>query len=469
MQDAWWTGRPSIRYTRWMVQEALPRQHAFLWLDHLEALFGGAAGPGKSSALLLAALQYVDVPGYAALLLRRTYPELSQPGGLMARSHEWLRGTDAHWDGNQRQWRFPSGATLSFGYLHHELDKYRYAGSELQFIGFDELTGFRIEDYTFLFSRLRKPAKGPLSQVPLRMRSASNPGGPGHVWVKNRFMGAEATAKHRIFIPARLGDNPHVDQDAYHRALDELDEQTRLQLLEGDWDARPPGNWMLDHKHIEACVELGRRWKEDYDNFVYHGVEEFPEPAGGEIALGIDWGESTQGYVIWPLEKGGVYIPSSETVQHQGEPGEFTESIVQKALWTGWPLGEARYDSAGVQSMRTFARMVREHPEWELEQMKTVSVAFGKYKYETIAYLRFLAGRSYRALKANRPPVAVLAIDPDNEVLIGQLYQWERKSAESDQAVKYNDHGPDAVVAGVAPIARRHRARMVQAAEKAAA
>lgn len=469
MSDAYWTGRPQIRYTRWMPQEALPWQHAFLWMNQLEVLGGGAAGPGKSSALLLAALQYVDVPGYSALLLRKSFPELKQPGGLLDRAHEWLAQTDARWNDNEKQWTFPSGATLNFGYLQSEADKYRYAGAEFNFIGFDELTGFRVEDYTFLFSRLRKPSTGLLAEVPLRMRAASNPGGPGHGWVKNRFMSPEGKQKGRIFIPARLRDNPHVDQESYIIALSELDEQTRMQLMNGDWEARPPGNWMLDHKHIEAAVELGRRWKDDYENFIYHGVQEFPEPAGGEIALGIDWGESTHGYVIWPLEHGGIYVPSSETINLHGEPGDFAMKMVEKALYTGWYLGEARYDAAGVQSMRTFVKVVRDNPQWGLGGMKSVKIPFSKYKYETINYMRWLLKRTYNCVEANRPPVGVLAIDPDNEVLIEQLFQWQRKDAESDQAVKVNDHGPDALTAGAAPIAARHRSRINATLQEATA
>jgi hypothetical protein len=72
-----------------------PRQAAFLWLPNREAFYGGAAGGGKSDAVLAGALQYADVPGYAAILFRRTYTDLSLPGAIMARSEEWLRGSDA--------------------------------------------------------------------------------------------------------------------------------------------------------------------------------------------------------------------------------------------------------------------------------------------------------------------------------------------------------------------------------------
>jgi predicted phage terminase large subunit-like protein len=154
-----------------------PKQLALLLAPELEVLWGGSAGGGKSDGLLMAALEYVDVPGYTALLLRRTYADLSLPGALMDRAHQWLRGTDAHWSDQKKTYTFPSGATLTFGYLQTDADKFRYQGSELCFIGWDELTQFPETSYRYLFSRLRKPAN---VEVPLRLRSASNPGGVGH-------------------------------------------------------------------------------------------------------------------------------------------------------------------------------------------------------------------------------------------------------------------------------------------------
>lgn len=212
-------------------QEPFGTQKQFLALDCLEALFGGGAGGGKSSALLMAALQYVNEPGYAALLLRKSYADLSLPGAIMSRSHEWLAGSDAHWNGIDKRWTFPSGATLSFGYLKDAQDKYRYASSEFHFIGFDEVTQFEEQNYSFLFSRLRKK-KG--SKIPSRMRAATNPGGIGHLWCKKRFIDT-GESEGRIFIPSLLGDNPFIDQDEYRKALSQLDSVTRKQLLEGAW------------------------------------------------------------------------------------------------------------------------------------------------------------------------------------------------------------------------------------------
>ena len=185
----------------------------------------------------MAALKYVAVPGYRALLFRRTFADLNLPGALMDRARDWLGGTAARWNAHGHVWSFPSGATLTFGYLETENDKYRYQSSELQYIGFDELTQFGESQYLYLFSRLRRLAG---SEVPLRMRSASNPGGLGHEWVRARFIDTEP-ADGRLFIPARLADNPHLDGELYRENLSELDAVTRAQLLEGDWQVRPEG------------------------------------------------------------------------------------------------------------------------------------------------------------------------------------------------------------------------------------
>lgn len=235
------------KLTRYIPHEPRPKQAAFLLLEAKDALYGGAAGGGKSDALLMAALQYVDVPGYSALLIRRTYAELAKPGALLDRSHSWLGPTDAKWNGERHEWRFPSGAVLSFGYLQSRGDEDQYQSAEYQYVGVDEITEFpEPRQPIFLFSRLRRLRT---SKIPLRYRCATNPIGAGAEWVEKRYIINGPTYRNpeterlepKIFIPATLEDNPYVDRDSYSEMLAELDPITREALRRGVWGARPPG------------------------------------------------------------------------------------------------------------------------------------------------------------------------------------------------------------------------------------
>lgn len=158
----------------------------------------------------------------------------------MDRSMKWWKNTDAHWDGTNYRWTFPSGAQIQFGYLEHEGDETRYQSAEFQCICFDELTQFPLAQYTYMFSRLRR-VRG--VDVPIRMRSASNPGGVGHLWVKKRWNlpSGRTGSMNRIFVPARLEDNPHLDQETYELSFEELSHITRQQLRYGDWTAQNLG------------------------------------------------------------------------------------------------------------------------------------------------------------------------------------------------------------------------------------
>lgn len=213
-------------------EEASLTQKVFLRSYALEGLFGGAAGGGKSSALLMSALQYVDVPNYSAILFRRTYADLALPGALMDRFRGWISAyEDVHWNANSYVATFPSGARISFGYLNNTNDYLRYKGSEFQFIGMDEVTEIRESDYRYMFSRLRRPATGALSKVPLRMRTASN---PAPNWVRQRFI-VEGKNEQRFFVPSFLTDNPGIDAESYRQALSVLDPVERRRLEFGDW------------------------------------------------------------------------------------------------------------------------------------------------------------------------------------------------------------------------------------------
>jgi predicted phage terminase large subunit-like protein len=223
-----------------------------------EALYGGAAGGGKSVALLMTAAQYTDVPGYGALLLRTTLGELTHPGGLIDLSHQWFGGTKAVWSGEQRVWRFPAGsrtgaggASIWFGYLDGQRDVSRYAGSSFSFLGFDELSQVDEISYRRMFRVLRQPSTGSnlgrapdgtsLTDVPVRARATSNPGGPNHQWIRDYFVDPDTRAPGVVFIPSRWRDNPHLDLDSYHAMLAHLPHAERERLINGDWNVADEG------------------------------------------------------------------------------------------------------------------------------------------------------------------------------------------------------------------------------------
>ena len=219
-----------------------PKQIDALLDFRKELLFGGSAGGGKSDYLLMAALQFVEQPNYNAIIFRRTYSDLSLPEGLIPRSHEWLTHTPAQYKQDLHQWLFPSGSTLTFGYLESESHIYRYKSSSFSFIGFEELTEFPIERfYTYLFSRMRKSTD---SKIPLRMRATTNPDGPGAEWVYERFKpdDPQPLENGRRFLSSKLYDNPHIDQESYIANLEETDPVTRMQLQEGVWRVKKSGN-----------------------------------------------------------------------------------------------------------------------------------------------------------------------------------------------------------------------------------
>lgn len=257
-------GLLSPRINKYIRQNPTIKQRAFMCLPIREAMFGGAAGPGKSSGLLMDALQYVDIPGYHALILRKSFADLALPGALMDRARDWLYNSDAKWRERDHTWTFPSGATLTFGFIDNVSDKFKYQSAEFHYIGFDELTQFRLEDYRWMFSRLRR-LKG--SKVPSRVRSASNPGGFGHDWVYQRFF-VEGTKFGRVFLPARLDDNPHVDKEDYILSLSELDPVTLAQLLAGDWTIRPTTGFFQRHWFNivqNGPIGFGLRWIRFWD------------------------------------------------------------------------------------------------------------------------------------------------------------------------------------------------------------
>lgn len=434
---------PRMKWSDYIPHNPTPKQHAFLYLDELEiqeALFGGQAGGGKSDSLLMAALKYVDIPGYAALILRQSYPDLAKPGAIMHRAKEWLRNSGAKWNENLKEFKFPSGSTLEFGYLRRDDDVFQFQSAEYQFIGFDELTQFTEFQYLYMRSRLRRLAT---SSIPIRVRSATNPGGKGHQWVRRRFISDKDPS--RVFIPATLDDNPYLDRESYREQLEHLDPYTRAQLLHGDWSARPPGCWAFDHEHLDAVVKLGDSLDARFKQF------KLEEPVGGNLHSGLDFGEATHILALWPRERGGIYVPVEHVYEH-GEPDREADEWLRKVSRLGpYPLDRSRFDASKPESMRLFYRTLRERKGDNCGRPSPIP--FNKYKRAAILHVRGMASRT-----AWGEVFGVLAISPTRcPILVEQLYDLQFKGEDTEDLVKKNDHGPDALFAGVAPEIRRFK------------
>jgi Phage terminase large subunit len=206
-----------------------PRQKQFHNSVAKYRLFGGAAGPGKTKALLWEAIgQALETPGSDTLLLRRTYPELES--SLLAQFRRDVPRTfyDSY-NESKHLVTWPNGSTTRFGYCRNESDVYQYQGAEFKFIGVDELTHFTLKQWQFLTSRNRCPVPGSVCN----MAGATNPGNIGHAWVKALWVdhvppaGYERPELYEAgeydFIRARLDDNPIFANDvSYRRTLEVL-------------------------------------------------------------------------------------------------------------------------------------------------------------------------------------------------------------------------------------------------------
>jgi len=220
--------------------------------------------------------------------------------------------------------------------------------SEFQFVGMDEVTEIREADYRYLFSRLRRPASGPLSQVPLRMRAASN---PAPNWVRQRFI-VEGKEKNRIFVPSRLTDNPGIDADSYRISLQELDPVERRRLEEGDWWSTTLGSLFeresfvpIDPSEVPQ-VTSAARWVRFWDLAATEPSQSNPDP---------DWTVGT----LMLFDQGIAYVVDVRKIRAKGDKVE--RLLVQTALEDGHAIPirmEQEPGSAGKNIIDQYARYV---------------------------------------------------------------------------------------------------------------
>jgi hypothetical protein len=267
-------------------------QTQFLAASEREVFYGGARGGGKSYAMLVDPLRYCHRATHRALLIRRTMPELRD---LINHSQRLYSRAfpGAKWREQEKEWRFPSGAKIEFGYAENMTDVLRYQGQSYTWIGIDELPQYPTPDiYNFLRSSLRSVDP----EIPVFMRATGNPGNVGSQWVREMFVNPSTPNEKfdveistpvgvrkisRRFIPAKLQDNPYLMQtDDYYIMLASLPETQKRQFLDGDWDA-------FDDS---AFPEFKKQT---------HVVESFEIPKGWYRFRAADWGYSSPACCLW--------------------------------------------------------------------------------------------------------------------------------------------------------------------------
>ena len=326
--------------------EPFPKQCQFHASPAKYRLFGGAAGPGKSKALLMeAVVQALHHPNVNTLLLRRTFPELEAsllhyfrrdvPRSLYVAFHE-----------SKHLVEWTNGSTTRFGYCASEHDVYQYQGAEYLFIGIDELTLFTLRQWQFLTSRNRCAVPGTFPC----MAGATNPGNIGHAWVKALWIDKQAAPgmerpeeynpQDYDFIPARFSDNPIYAADKnYQKTLLALPTNLKRAFFDGDWE-------VFAGQYFDR-FDLGRNTAR---------AEEVEWQPWWPRWISIDWGFEHPAATYWHAQAPGTFAtggaregsfaadgdargqPSScvvtyrEYVTHRTSPRELAREIIARSL-----------------------------------------------------------------------------------------------------------------------------------------
>lgn len=305
------------------------KQTTFLSLPDtiFEALYGGAAGGGKSASLLILPLLrgWHEHPKFHGLIMRRTFPELEEY--MILRSREFYEPCGGKYNEQQKRWRFKSGAVIKFGHCEQEDDIKKYDTAEYNYFAPDELTSFTEFQYRYItFSRVRSSCP----DLPAIVRAGTNPGNIGHAWVRKRFVepakdGMKILAEKmpdgvtlkRIFIPAKATDNPHITENdpTYITKMQFLPEAEKVAKLYGDW-------WTFTGQVFE---EFRTEPFKDEPEIARHVIDPIIPPAWTPKILAIDWGFDALTYALW-----GAAYPNRRTICYQ----EYAEKKKTVDQWT---------------------------------------------------------------------------------------------------------------------------------------
>lgn len=323
-------------------------------------MYGGQAGGGKSESLLVAPLRWVHLKNFRAILFRNTFDDIEKSLGERSEALYPEAFPGAQYNRAKHTWTFPSGAKVYLSYLANDADALAHKSQEYQFVGFDELTTFSRKQYTYLTSRLRS-SKG----IPIRLRSATNPGDKGHEWVFERFrawldpeypnpaVGGEVRwfalvddkeqevpagtpdARSRCFIPASIRDNPILLQNdpSYLARLDELDPVERARLKHGNWLVKPGRGKYFQRSKVNVLQERPNDIISTVRYWDFAATEKKLEKDDPDFTAGVRMSMRKNGRVLveWCTQfRGEPTIVEARTVQTAETDGKLVRVGIEK-------------------------------------------------------------------------------------------------------------------------------------------
>jgi hypothetical protein len=272
-------------------------QTLFVTSPVFETLYEGTRGPGKTNALLMDFCQHVGQghgKAWRGILFRQSYPALAD---VVAKAQEWIPKAfpQAKYNESAHVWRWPEGEELAFRYIERKADYWSYHGHEYPWIGWDELTNWASSD---CYDVMRSCCRSSKPNVPRKYRSTANPHGPGHHWVKARFIdtaprGAIVTddlGNQRVTLHGHWSENRFlIENDPEYvnrlREATQDDPDQQAAWVDGSWDV-VAGTW--DRRvHVLPAFDIPRTWRLD---------------------RAFDWGSSKPFSVGWWAESDGTTV-----------------------------------------------------------------------------------------------------------------------------------------------------------------
>lgn len=332
------------RVVAWAPQPG--SQEAFLNCQAFEVLYEGTRGPGKTDTLIMDFAQHTGKDdridktqpqwkGWGAewrgILFRQTYPQLAD---VIKKTHKWYPTLfpGIQFNEGKTTWTWPTGEILRLSFGSREQDYWNYHGHEFTWIGFEELTTWLNPAF---YKRMMSCCRSPIPDIPKKFRATTNPYGPGHNWVKQRFRLPVAPGKicGRLIVeydedgnrlPERMAIHGHIEEN---KILLTADPEYISRIRQAASNKSQVAAWL----HGSWDITSGGMFDDIWDPAV-HVLPNFYIPNSWRIDRSFDWGSSRPFSVGWWAESDGsdLRLPNGRWVS------TVRGDLYRIAEWYGW-------------------------------------------------------------------------------------------------------------------------------------